>query len=262
MTYLNSAFTVTILGSGTCVPSLERSSCSVMVQGGGQTLLLDAGPGTMRQLLKAGTDIFAVDTLLLSHFHPDHSLEFPGLLFSTKYPDIHRRTKPLTVIGGTGLVTFYQRLNMAFDSNLTMPDSLMTLVELDGAHDPAIEGTYFTIESARVNHRDESRAFRITSPDGTAMVYSGDTDVSEDLVMLATDADVLVCESSVPDQHKVKGHLTPSLAGEMAAAAGVKLLVLTHFYPECGSAGAEVEAQCRRTWDGPLVLARDLMTID
>jgi ribonuclease BN (tRNA processing enzyme) len=59
---------------------------------------------------------------------------------------------------------------------------------------------------------------------------------------------------------KVEGHLTPSLAGRIAAEAGAKKLLLTHFYPECES--ADIEAQCRKTYDGPLILARDLMVVD
>jgi ribonuclease BN (tRNA processing enzyme) len=58
----------------------------------------------------------------------------------------------------------------------------------------------------------------------------------------------------------MKGHLTPSLAGDIATRAGVKKLVLTHFYPECDQ--ANIEQECRKTYDGPLVLAEDLMRIE
>ena len=56
------------------------------------------------------------------------------------------------------------------------------------------------------------------------------------------------------------GHLTPSLAGEIASAARVKKLVLTHFYPECDR--ADISDQCRKTYSGPLILAEDLMRIN
>jgi len=78
--------------------------------------------------------------------------------------------------------------------------------------------------------------------------------------MLSKDADLLICESALPDELKVKGHLTPSLAGEIAKRANVRKLVLTHFYPECDQ--ADVKKECRKTYSGPLVLAEDLMTID
>ena len=92
------------------------------------------------------------------------------------------------------------------------------------------------------------------------MVYSGDTDFSDNLVTLSKGADFLICESALPDGLKAKGHLTPSLAGEIATRANVRNLVLTHFYPECDL--VDIEKQCRKTYDGPLLLAEDLMTIE
>ena len=92
------------------------------------------------------------------------------------------------------------------------------------------------------------------------MVYSGDTDFSHNLVNLSRNADLLICESALPDDLKVKGHLTPSLAGEIASLANVRKLVLTHFYPECDL--VDIEKQCRKTFAGPLVLAEDLMKIE
>ena len=92
------------------------------------------------------------------------------------------------------------------------------------------------------------------------MVYSGDTDYSDNLVTLAKNANILICESALPDEIKVAGHLTPSLAGEIATRANVGKLVLIHFYPECEQ--ADIEAECRKSYSGPLVLAQDLMKIN
>ena len=101
---------VTILGSGTCVPRLERSSAAVLVESGPHKLLIDAGPGTMRRLLEAGRTIFDITHLLITHFHPDHSAELVPMLFATKYPDVQRRQTPLVIMGGQGLGRFYRKL--------------------------------------------------------------------------------------------------------------------------------------------------------
>jgi ribonuclease BN (tRNA processing enzyme) len=95
---------------------------------------------------------------------------------------------------------------------------------------------------------------------GPAVVYSGDTDYSENLVELARDADLLICEAARPDEHPVAGHLTPSMAGRMATEAGARQLMLTHFYPDCE--GVDLAAQCRRTYTGPVILAQDLMRLE
>jgi ribonuclease BN (tRNA processing enzyme) len=94
---------------------------------------------------------------------------------------------------------------------------------------------------------------------GKSVVCSGDTDVSENLKNLAKDADLLICESALPDALKTAKHLSPSLAGGIAADARAKKLVLTHFYPECDD--VDMIGACRRIYDGPIVLARDLMEL-
>ena len=76
---------------------------------------------------------------------------------------------------------------------------------------------------------------------------------------LAEGTDILICECAMPDEMKVRGHLTPSLAGSIADRARVRLLVLTHFYPDCDQ--VDIRSRCRRTYKGPLVLARDLLTV-
>jgi len=111
-----------------------------------------------------------------------------------------------------------------------------------------------------VEHNPESIAFRITGAGGRSVVYSGDTDYSENLIELSKNADLLICESALPDDYRIKGHLTPSLAGAIATRAGVKKLVLTHFYPECDK--TDIELECRKTYAGQLVLAEDLMQIE
>jgi ribonuclease BN (tRNA processing enzyme) len=249
----------TILGSGTCVPSLQRSSCSVLMQIGDARLLFDSGPGTMRRLLEAETTIFDLDYICYSHFHPDHSAELVPLIFATKYPDQNCRRLPLTIIAGQGLTELISGLKAVYGKWIELAEGMLVFTELDNQSKDSRYFNDFTIESTPVEHNPESIAYRVTSADGSSVVYSGDTDFSENLIELAKDADLLICESAMPDSLHVKGHLTPSMAGEIAARAGVGKLVLTHFYPDCDD--VDIKQECRRTYRGPLLLAEDLMQI-
>ncbi|HUV51176.1 MAG TPA: ribonuclease Z [Anaerolineae bacterium] len=251
---------MTILGSGTCVPSLKRSSCSVLMETGGTKLLFDCGPGTMRRLLEAGTKIFDISFIFFSHLHPDHTGELVSFLFATKYPEIERRQKPLTIVAGSGFSEFYTRLKNVYGEWIELKPGLLNIVEMDNKAKDSIDFGDFTVKSIPVEHSDESIAYRITGSGGKSVVYSGDTDFSDNLVTLAKNADILICESALPDELKVAGHLTPSLAGRIARQANVKKLVLTHFYPECDQ--VDIEKQCRKTWPGPLILAEDMMKIE
>lgn len=256
----NTEISVTILGSGTCVPSLRRSSCSILTKIRDKFLLFDSGAGTMHKLLENGVAIFDVSFVFFSHFHPDHTGELVPFLFANKYPDGSRRKIPLTLMAGKGFEIFYDNLKNVYGHWIELAPDLLNIVELDNTVYDMKEFNDFKVESLPVEHNPESIAFRITSPGGISMVYSGDTDFSENLVTLSKNADLLICESALPDELKVKGHLTPSMAGEIATRANVRKLVLTHFYPECDQ--SDIEKQCRKTYSGPLLLAEDLMKIE
>lgn len=250
---------VTILGSGTCVPSLKRSACAVLMEIGATKLLFDSGPGTMHRLLKAGTEVFDVDAIFYSHFHPDHTGELVPFIFANKYPDSRRRNTLLTMGAGNGFVNFFNGLKSVYGDWLELPEGMMRIVEFDANGPDSQQFAAFTVETMPMKHREESIGYRVTDSDGKSVVYSGDTDTTDNLVSLATGADLLICESAMPDALKIPGHLTPSLAGDIAARANVRKLVLTHLYPECDR--VDLAAQCRKTYKGPLLIAEDLMQL-
>ena len=251
------ALRATILGSGTCVPDLRRSACAVLVETGRSKILLDIGPGTMRRLLEYGVTIFELTHVLISHFHPDHTSELVPLLFATKYPDAQRRKRTLHVYGGQGLNAYYTGLQAVYGQWIVLPEDQLSLHEMDPvAGQLTCDG--FSVSACSVTHRPESLAYRIDTAQGISLVYSGDTDACESLIDLATGTDLLICEASMPDGQKVTGHLTPSLAGTIAARAEAKRLVLTHLYPPCDK--VDIVKQARSTYKGPIVMAEDLMT--
>jgi ribonuclease BN (tRNA processing enzyme) len=222
---------VTIIGSGTCVPSLERSSCSVLVETEKSKILFDCGVGTIRGLLKAEVTISELTHIFFSHLHPDHTGEFVSFLFSTKYPPDLSIREPFTVVAARGFGEFYEGLKNVYGHWIQLP-GILNLAELDNTEKDRFISDDFTIESLPVNHTPRSLGYRIIS-EGKSVVYSGDTDYCENMITLSQGADLLISECALPDELKVTGHLTPSLAGEIAQKAGAKKLVLTHFYPQC-----------------------------
>ena len=90
-------------------------------------------------------------------------------------------------------------------------------------------------------------------------VYAGDVEYCNEVIDASKNADVLLLECSFPDNIKVEGHLTPSLAGKIAAKANVKTLILTHFYPEVLK--TNIKEACNREFKGKIIIAKDKMKI-
>ena len=243
---------LTVIGSGTGVPSRRRGSPALAVQGAGWLTLLDLGSGTLRALLSYGLNFNAVDVLALTHLHPDHVGDLIPFLFATRYALGYTREQPFTLLAARGFKEFHGKLREAFGQWVEPPAGLMDLKELSptGPDQWGREG--LRVQSAPTNHTDGSLAYRLEAQ-GRSLVYSGDTDVSDSLVELARDADLLVLECSNPV--KVEGHLTPAEAGRLARQAGAKRLLLTHFYPPCDQ--VEVAALAAAEFRGAVLKAED-----
>jgi ribonuclease BN (tRNA processing enzyme) len=112
-----------------------------------------------------------------------------------------------------------------------------------------------TVTPRLVVHPVEAFGLRVEHR-GRVLAYSGDTDTCPALEELAKDADLLLAEASFQeDRDEIRGvHLTGRRAGEAAAAAGARRLVLTHI--PIWTDGDVVLAEARGSYDGPVELAR------
>ncbi len=250
---------LTILGSGTAVPSLRRASPSSLLTVNGLKLLIDCGPGTLRRLLEIGVEHSEIDYLFLTHFHPDHSLDIIHLLFVTRYLLGPKREKPLTIYGGPGLSTFKSGLEVPFGRWIRPDPALIEWIELTPGDSLIFDS--FRVETTFTAHIDSSLAYRFQGHDkNKSILISGDTDYSEDIIRLAKNVDLLMLECSFPDNIKVEGHLTPSIAGKMAHLAQCKRLLLTHLYPPCEE--VDIHSLVKKYYKGEVIIAEDLMEIE
>ncbi len=247
---------VTIIGSGTGVPSLDRCSPCLLVETETAAFLLDSGPGSLRQLLKAGKNILDIDALAYSHFHIDHTADLVPFVFASKYAPGLNRTQDLTIIGSPGIRDLFHNLAAVYGT-WALPEFFdINWIESNAG---SINFKGITIKTAPMNHTDASIAYRIEDPSGKSMVYSGDTDYCDEIIALAHNADLLVLECSFPDDMKRDGHLTPKIAGSIAREAQCRKLVLTHFYPPCDT--LDILSPVQQQFQGEAVKAEDLMKI-
>ena len=118
-----------------------------------------------------------------------------------------------------------------------------------------------TIKTSPTKHSTTTKSitYRIEHQN-KSLVYTGDTDYCSETIQAAKNTDVLLIECSFPDNKRIEGHLTPSLAGRIASKAKVKRLILTHFYPE--ALKADIKKQCEKVFKREIILARDKMKIN
>jgi ribonuclease BN (tRNA processing enzyme) len=243
---------ITVVGSGTVVPRLERRQSCVVVESGGETLVFDLGSGAVRGMLHAGLDPFAVDRIFFTHFHPDHTVDVVPLLFSIKY-GAEERTRPLYLAGPEPFRSFWASLMEVWGAWMA-GDYPTRVSEFSHECPSPLDLPGCRLSWAPAEHRPESIAYRLDG-EGGAFVYTGDTEHSESVVELAHGAHTLLVECSFPDDNAVPGHLTPSSAARLASEAGVERVVLTHIYPSTDA--LDLPAEIRRGYDGAVTVVED-----
>ena len=253
-----SAMQITVVGSGTVVPSLERRQSCVVVRAGSETLIFDLGSGAVRGMLRADLDLFSVDRIFFTHFHPDHTVDVVPLLFSIKYGSQEKRTKPLHVTGPAPFVGFWTDLMKVWGKWMA-GDYALLVSELPPECPSPIELGGCRLSWAPAEHRPESIAYRLDSESG-AFVYTGDTEYSESVIELSRGADTLLIECAFPDDSSVPGHLTPSAVSQIAREAGVNRVILTHIYPETDL--LDLTSEVGDGFDGEVIVAEDGLTLD
>jgi ribonuclease BN (tRNA processing enzyme) len=245
---------LTVLGAGTAVPTHGRSPAGYLLRVGGETLLFDAGPGTLARAAAAGISHRELRRVFISHLHSDHVLDVVTLLQASNGTPGWSRTDPLELFGCRGLGALVERVIATFDG--TEPEGFpLRITELrEERHD--LGG--FVVQTALTGHTPDSVAFRVEC-DGHTFVYSGDAVESDALVRLASRANTFVCECSFPRGWRTADHVTADGAGRMAQTAEVAHLVMSHLYPPAQN--ADVAGQARAEYGGEVTVALDGTTV-
>ena len=235
-----------ILGTGTAIPRIERGSSSYLVRAKDLNILVDVGPSVVRRLLERGFDVDDIDLIVITHFHVDHTADLSTFFFACNYGKVARE-KPLTVIGGKGITRFYQSLRKVYP--WIEPKTYDLTVKRLVNESRVYKGV--TISTAPVRHNPESIGIRFDEK--RSLTFSGDTDVSRNLIKLADRTDLFVAECAFPER-KVKGHLNLESLDRIVKKAMPKRVLLTHLYPDWDT--------YRGVLHDPYLIAEDGMEMD
>lgn len=270
--------------------------------GSGRHLLLDCGHGATRQMMRVDVNPADVAHLLLTHLHHDHVCELPffvisGWMLSRKGAlDIRGPAGTRKLVGHLfegGAFDADIRARSAYPLRMANIEAIRPRVTEYEAG-VIFEDDEIKVTAEHVEHipRQISSCygFRIEA-DGKVVTFSGDTAPCDAIATLSRDADLLIHECTFTEafiEHRRKSqvgtfaHTSPTELGELAATCRVKRLVATHIghvdslNPVLKRAAVKhmpVELMgphqiddfvrdIRRTYDGPLQIAHDLMRID
>lgn len=250
------SFEMIILGSGTAIPHKNRFGPGYALRINNRYLLFDPSAGTIHRAVKYGLDLEKVSHVFFTHLHPDHTGDLIPVLFALKNTDLDPRIR-IHIVGPPKFLDFFKRLKEIYGHWIDVPFERAEILEvLQGG----LSNQEWSIQWEPLFHTENSIGFRVTHKESRKVwVYSGDTDYCDGIVRLVNNADVAVLDCSFPDQFKVRGHLTPSLAGRIAREGNVQHLVLSHFYPQCD--GEDIISQCRREFSGKITIATDYLII-
>jgi ribonuclease Z len=279
-------FSVTLLGTGSPVPSPDRFGNSTLIEVAGQRLIVDMGRGNTMRLFQKKIPFGTITAHFLTHLHSDHVNGLSDLWLSGWIQTAFGgRKAPFVLYGPPGTVALTEGLWEAFseDRRIRLADEGNPIEGLEfEAHDIepgmgySVDGV--VVEAIEVDHGDlikPAYGYKITY-DKHSVVISGDTRVSAKLQEAATGADLLIHEvAMIPEQlfeefpvfrNILDHHTTPEQAGEVFSATQPKMAVYSHIVlsglPDKGipfPTPAELLAATRTTYCGPLLAGVDLM---
>ncbi|HXF73802.1 MAG TPA: MBL fold metallo-hydrolase [Actinomycetota bacterium] len=246
---------LTILGTSGGYAAPGTACSGYLLRAEGFALVLDLGNGALSNLLRH-VPHERVDAVVLTHRHPDHVVDlFPLLLARSFHPE---PLPPLPVLAGPGALDRVARLED--------PEGRAALARRVEGRDlvpgETVELGPFRLEARPLPHWVPNLGVRVEA-DGAVLAYTGDTGPSDELVALARGADLLLAEASwLDDQAEGREpfHLTAGEAAEAARRAGVRRLVLTHFWPTNPRERSLEEAA--GVFEGPILLAEEGLALD
>jgi ribonuclease BN (tRNA processing enzyme) len=250
---------ITVLGKSPAWQDPDGACSGYLVQGGGQTVLLDCGPGVFAKLRKA-IDYTAVDAVVISHLHADHIMDLVTFASGLRYRPWPGEPPRPRLIAPPGAPEAFARLC----SGGFMSDNHIELAFDMTVYDPAqsLKLGGLEVRFRPVPHYIPANAVEFAE-NGARFTFSADCGPSPELVSFAAGTDLLLIEATLPapePDEDDRGHLTPAEAGEHGAKAGARRLVLTHYAVELDARWACAEAA--RTFGAPVEAAREGATYD
>ncbi len=232
---------LTVLGSGAACAGAGNNCSGYLLEADGVRVMLDCGHGVASTLVGLVSPE-AIDHIIISHMHADHFIDLLPLRFAISRDMVGLDEPAGTLHLPPGGVRSMDLLLDAVSFPRRFFDSVWRVHEYQPGETLGL-GTGLRARFAVGVHYIPGWAVRIDG--SSSMTYTGDTAPCDEIRTLAAGSDLLLAEATLdePECGPVRGHLTAHQAAELAAAARVGRLMLTHFWHDADRDAAAREAQ-------------------
>ncbi len=216
---------LTFLGSGDAFGSGGRFQTCLLIDAFGHRFLLDCGASSLVAMKQRGLDPSSIEAIFVTHLHGDH---FGGIPFVLLDAQFSRRDAPLLIIGPPGIEhRVHEAMEVLFPgSSRTQQRFLIDFTELSPL--TAIRVGPLRVIAYPVEHFCGAPPYSLRLEcNGRTIAYSGDTEWTDQLLEVARDADLFVCEAYFFEK-QVRFHLDYRTLARQRDALKCKRLVLTH----------------------------------
>jgi ribonuclease Z len=278
MTILLLSLSVILLGTGYPRPDANHAGPATAIVAGDRWFLVDAGRGATMRVAGAGLKYENLRGVFITHLHSDHTAGLPDV-FITSW-QFGRKTTPLPLYGPSGIQKLSDAMLRFFAYDIHVRRDLVEKHPAAGATietHVVREGVVYDdggvrVTAFEVDHAPVKPAFGYRFDSGEqSIVVSGDTRPNANLIRFAKGADILVMEAYLPEHFdkmdtpavaaKLKAyHTSAEEAGQIATAAGVKTLVLTHLIP--ADAEKTFAERAAKTFHGKIIVGDDLKRVE
>ena len=235
-----------VLGANGTYPTVGHPTAGYLLSHEETTVWVDAGSGTLAALQRL-MDPAELDALVVSHSHVDHSVDVFPLYHYLRFGSI--RERPLPLIAPDGVV---DKLDAYVDSGGGSHFAEVFASRPARSGDRIVVGS-LVLHIGSADHPVPTLQLRAEAG-GRSCAYSADTGTGSQLVELAYGANTLIAEATFQGPTKpAPHHLTATEAGQVAQAAGVERLVLTHLLPTLDPNRSIEEAAA--VFDGDVMMA-------
>jgi len=241
---------IAVIGSGTAIPTKNHSPASIFMSADGFNALLDIGPGSISKLPYYDINVFTIENIFITHFHPDHILDLATFFLICDFGAKERNGLNLNLVGPIGMKNFVTNLMQLFP-DIQFPSNPINYIEMDQSE---ININQCRVQSILSGHTKNSISYRFEF-NQTTIIYTGDCIYSKGLEDFSYNSDLLICECSFPEGWETKDHMTSREVGSLAQKAHVKKLIVTHLYPPAFE--VDINSQIAKYYSGEILIATD-----